>query len=293
MGCLLMTVIYKKELSTYFHTMTGYIFIAFIFLIMGLYTSSMNLMGGYGNFEYVLGSVGFIYIVIVPILTMRVLAEERRQKTDQILLTAPISITKIIIGKYLAMVTVLLLPILVVCIYPLILSMYGSVPMLIAYSSIFGFFFMGAALIAVGMFISSLLESQLIAAVLSFGVLLLTYMMNGITEIITDSAFGSLVAFTGIVFLLALFIYFMTQNFYITLISGIILEAILGIFYRLNPMVFEGSFAAALKSLAFYDYLRNFVYNGIFDLTAIIFYLSAIFLFLFFSIQSLEMRRWS
>jgi ABC-2 type transport system permease protein len=168
-----MTVIYKKELHTYFHTMSGYIFIALIFLFIGLYTSSVNLMSGFGNFEYVLGSVGFIYIVIVPILTMRVLAEERRHKTDQILLTAPISIAKIVVGKYLAMATVLLLPILVICAYPPILSIYGNVPMLAAYSSILGFFFMGAALIAVGMFISSLLESQLIAAVLSFGVLLL------------------------------------------------------------------------------------------------------------------------
>lgn len=288
-----MIVIYKKELHSYFHTMSGYLFIALILLFIGLYTSSINLMGGYGNFEYVLGSAGFIYILIVPILSMRVLAEERRHKTDQILLTSPVSIAEIVAGKYFAMITVLLLPILVICAYPLILSMYGAVPMPVVYGSVLGFFFMGAALIAVGMFISSLLESQLIAAVVSFGVLLLTYMMDGIAEIINDSAFGSLIAFTVIVFLLILFLYYMTHSFKVSLSAGVLAEAVLCLLYQTDRIAFEGSFSAVLKKLAFYDYLRNFVYNGIFDLTAIIFYLTVIFLFLFFTVQSLEMRRWN
>jgi ABC-2 type transport system permease protein len=118
-------------------------------------------------------------------------------------------------------------------------------------------------------------------------------MVDGITEIISDSPFGSLIAFTAIVFLLMMFIYFMTHTFSIALIIGICLEAVLCVLYRMDTAAFSGSFSAALKSIAFYNYLRNFVYNGIFDLTAIVFYLSVIFLFLFFSVQSLEMRRWN
>ena len=103
-----MAAIYKKELHLYFHTMIGFLFTALILFFFGIYTSSINFNGGYGNFEYVIGSVGFIYILIVPILTMRVFAEERRQKTDQILLTSPVSVVKIVMGKYLAMITVLM-----------------------------------------------------------------------------------------------------------------------------------------------------------------------------------------
>lgn len=288
-----MLVIYKKEMHFYFNNMPGYIFIAFIFLITGLYTSSYNLTEGYGNFEYVLGSVGFIYIVIVPIITMRVLAEERRQKTDQLLLTAPITISKIILGKYLAMVTVLLVPILVICLYPLVLSMYGTIPLLVVYSSIIGFFFMGSALIAIGMFISSLTESQLIASVLSFGILLLAYMMNGILSIIKGTSFGSLIAFTVMVVLLAFFVYFMTKDFYIALIVGASCEIVLNLLYKTKPILFEKGLTIVLEKLAIYDHLHNFIYSGIFDLGAIIYYLSFIALFIFFTILSLGKRRWS
>jgi len=287
-----MAAIYKKELHLYFHTLIGYLFIAMILFFIGMYTSSINLNGGFGNFEYVLGSVGFIYILIIPILTMRVFAEERRHKTDQILLTAPVSVTGIVMGKYLAMVTVLLMPTVIICAYPLILSMYGGIPFPVIYSSIFAFFLMGAALIAVGMFISSLLENQLIAAALSFGVMLFAYLLGGITRIVSGHALGSLIAFTVVVFFLIVYINHMTQNFWAALAIGGVIEAIICLFYRAAPWTFDGSVVAILKKLAFYEYLVNFAYNGLFDLTAVVFYLSVIFLFLFFSIQSLEMRRW-
>jgi ABC-2 type transport system permease protein len=272
--------------------MTGYIFIAAILLFIGAYTGSINLYGGFGNFEYVIGSVGFIYIIIVPILTMRVLAEEKRQKTDQLLLTAPVSVAGIVVGKYLAMIAVLLFPTLVISLYPLILSMYGSVPFLVIYCSIFGFFLMGSALIAIGMFISSLVENQLIAATLSFVVMLFAYMLSGITKIVSSSALGSLIVFTVFVFFLAIFINYMTQKFTVALAFGVIAEIILCLFYRVNPAAFDGSLIAILNKLAIYDYLFNFVYKGLFELTAIVFYLTVIFLFLFFCIQVIEMRRW-
>ena len=122
-----MTAIYKKELRSYFSSVLGWLFIAFMSLLTGIFFSVYNLVGGYANIEYALSEVTFIFLIIVPILTMRIMAEEQRQKTDQLLYTAPVRGTEIVLGKYLALLTILALPMLVVCAYPLILKIYGNI----------------------------------------------------------------------------------------------------------------------------------------------------------------------
>ncbi|MDO4551929.1 MAG: ABC transporter [Bacillota bacterium] len=288
-----MTAIYKKEVRSYFNNMTGYIFIAFILLIVGVYTTAYNFRGAMVNFEYVLGAVGFIFTIVVPILTMRAMSEERRQKTDQLLLTCPVTVTGVILGKYLAMVTILLIPSAFLCAYPLILSQFGTLSLAICYGSILAFFLMGCALIAVGLFISTLTENQIIAAVLSFAVLILAYMMSNITSLASSSALGSFLAFTALLLIFAAFLYVMTGNRYLSLTAAAALEVVLLAVYLLDSALFAGAFLKVMESLAFFTYLDRFVYNRIFDLTAIIYYLSLIFLFLFFSVQAVEKRRWS
>lgn len=182
-----MTAIYKRELKSYFHSVIGPLFIAATLFLLGLYFTVYNLFNGYANISYAVSSVVFLFLVSVPVLTMRILAEERRQKTDQMILTAPVGIGQIVFGKFLAMLTIFAVPTVVICIYPLILSRFGSVPFAESYVAILGFFLYGAACIAIGIFISSLTESTVIAAVLTFAVLFLTYVMNGICGLISQS----------------------------------------------------------------------------------------------------------
>lgn len=177
-----MFAIYKRELVSYFRSFIGFLFVAITMLFMGLYFSFINLMAGMPWFSQVIASVAVIFLISVPILTMRILAEEKRSKTDQLILTAPVSVTGIVLGKYLALLTIFLIPVAITCTFPLIMSQFGTVPMTEAYVAIFAYFLYGACMIAIGIFISSLTESQVIAAVVSFAVLFLGWMMSSITS---------------------------------------------------------------------------------------------------------------
>ncbi len=190
-----MLAIYKKELKGYLTSMTGYIFMAVLLAVASLYYVANCLIGGYPVFGVVLSSVYFVLLIVVPVLTMRSMAEEKRQKTDQLLLTAPVSIWKIVAGKYLAMLTVFLIPMLILCLYPLILLQFGSVSLPMAYTSIVGYTLFGAACLAIGLFLSALTESQVIAAVLTFGVLFFLNMSSGIADLIgADGILGTILS---------------------------------------------------------------------------------------------------
>ena len=167
-----MLAIYKKELRSYFTSLIGYVFIAFFLAVIGLYFYLYNISNGYANFEYVLSGSTFIFMVLVPIITMRVMAEENRQKTDQLLLTAPITTKAIILGKYLALMTIYGIVMLVTSLYPLVITKYGIVNLKTAYASILGFYLLGCAFMAVGLFVSTCTENQLVAAVVSFVIIL-------------------------------------------------------------------------------------------------------------------------
>ena len=95
-----MLVIYRKELRSYFTNMTGIIFAAFLLLVNGIYTVAYNLNGGYPQYEYTLSSIEFVFLILIPILTMRSLADERSRKTDQLLYSLPMKMSNIIVGKY-------------------------------------------------------------------------------------------------------------------------------------------------------------------------------------------------
>ncbi|MBQ8599534.1 MAG: ABC transporter permease subunit, partial [Oscillospiraceae bacterium] len=170
-----MNAVFRHEVSSHFTNLTAYVFGAFLLLFAGIYTMVLNLSNLVTNFEYVLGNMSFVFLVIVPILTMRVLAEERRQKTDQLLYSLPISMTEVVLGKYFALLVMLLIPLGIISLYPIVLSAFGSIYFPASYGSIVGFFLLGAALIAIGLFISSISESQAVAAGLCFVVMLLNY----------------------------------------------------------------------------------------------------------------------
>lgn len=287
-----MMAVYKKELKTYFTGMTGTIFIGFILLMTGIYTVVYNLQGRYPNFEITLAAVSFIYALAVPVLTMRSVAEEKHSKTDQLLYSLPMTMSSIVMAKYFAMVTVLAIPCGILCLYPILLCSFGTVNLVAAYAMLLAFFLLGTALIAIGMFLSSLTESQVIAAVLSLGLLLLINFMTGLAYMIPDTAAASLAGCLIIALIVGAVVHLMIKNSVITATVSVVLMALCGLLYLVKPALFEGLIPDFLVSLALFDRLTPFQ-NGMFDLTSIVFYGSVAALFVYLTVQSLEKKRWN
>lgn len=287
-----MTAVFRHELSSYFKSVSGYVFGAFLLLFAGIYATDINLNAGLTNFEYVLDYMCIIFLIIVPILTMRVVAEERRQRTDQLLYSLPLTMTEVVLGKYGALLVVFLAPMAVIGVYPLILSAFGNVYLPAAYSAWLGFFLLGAALLAIGMFISSLTESQAVAAGLCFVVMLVNYFITSLAGFISTTASASFAAFTVVILALAGIVWFMTRSGLASGVLALVLEAVLLFFYAGDTSAFEGLFPEVMENLSLFDQFYQFV-NGVFDLRAVVYLLSVSGLFLFLTVQSLEKRRWS
>lgn len=207
-----MIAVLKHELSNYFHSLTAYIFGAFLLAFVGIGAMIYNIQQAVANFEYVLSFVSLVFVVIIPVLTMRVIAEERKQKTDQLLYSLPITTTQVVIGKYLALLVIYLIPLCIVSVYPSIFAQYGEVYLLTSYGSILAFFVMGAALIAIGTFISSLTENQGLAAGIAIPVMLLNYYSVSLAEHVSATALGSAAALCVLGALLGLLMFILTKR---------------------------------------------------------------------------------
>ncbi len=291
-GCRQMTAVFKHELSNYFHSLTAYFFGAFLLVFVGIGAMVYNIQQAVANFEYVLSFVSLVFVVLVPVLTMRVIAEERKQKTDQLLYSLPVTTTQVVIGKYLALLVIYLIPLCIICVYPLIFAQYGEVYLLTSYGSIAAFFVMGAALIAVGTFISSLTENQGFAAGIAIPVILLNYYSVSLAEHVSATAPGSAAALCVLCCLLGVIIRFMTKNASLAYAVSFVLLLAVGVVYLVDSTLFEGLLPRIMTRLSLFEQFYRFV-NGVFDLTAIVYYLTVIVFFLFLSVQSLEKRRYN
>ena len=287
-----MKAIFRHELSSHMQSVTGYVFGAFMLLFAGIYCMVLNLKVGYANFEYVLGSMSFVYIIGIPILTMRIIADERKQKTDQLLYSLPLTMTRVVLGKYLVLLIMLLIPTAIIALYPLILSAFGHVYFPAAYGTLIGFFFLGAALAAIGMFVSSLMENQASAAGLCFAVILLDYFISSLAGYVSATALASFIAYAIVLAALAVVVRLLTKNTFAALLSGLIPGIALVLVYGLSSASFAGSFPAVMKQLSLFDRFYVFT-NGVFDIRALVFFASVVMVFLFLSVQSMEKRRWN
>lgn len=287
-----MIAVLKHELRNYFHSFTAYVFDAFLLAIVGIGAMLYNLQAAVSNFEYVLSFGTIIFVVIVPILTMRVIAEERKQKTDQLLYSLPISTVKVILGKYLALLVIYLIPLAIISIYPLIFAQFGDVYLPTSYGSLVAIFIMGAALVALGVFISSLTDNQGLAAGIGIAVILFNYYSVSLSEYVSSTAFGSAIALSVLTLLLGVIIRYLTRNEQLASGISLILLAVITATYFLNPTAFEGLLPNIMRQLSLFDRFNTFV-SGVFDLTAIFYYVSVIVFFLFLSVQSLEKRRYN
>ena len=287
-----MIAVYKRELRSYLTSMIGYLFIFFILLLTGIYFSAYQLGAAYPRFEYTLSALTFVFLISVPILTMRVLAEERKQKTDQLLLTAPVSVEKIVFGKYLALVAVFAIPVVIMCVYPLIMSKFGTISYASAYTGILGFFLLGCANLAIGVFMSALTESQVIAAVLTFVFLFAFYMMNGISSFFSQTSMSTAVAFGLLIVAVAIIIYTMIKNILISAVIGAAGEIALVIVYVVKSSIFQGGIQKVLNVFNLSGHYDNFT-NSVFDVTGIVYFISVVAICLFLTMQSIQKRRWN
>ena len=288
-----MLAIYKRELRSYFQSMVGCVFVAFLVLFTGIYFTAYNLTAGYPYFSYTLSGSLIVFIVGIPLITMRSFAEERKNKTDQLLLTAPVSLTMVVLGKYLAMATVVAIPNLVFCLFPLIIKMNGTAYLKVDYISIMVFFLLGCVYLAIGMFLSTLTESQIIAFITTFGALLLLYLWDGIMEFLPSSASGCMVGVLLILSLIVFYIWQITSNW----ILSAVLEAVCVIacvaVYFVKSSLYENLLSMLLGKLAFADVFTGITRNHIVDMSGIVLYLSVITVFIFLTVQTIQKRRWS
>ncbi|MCD8021508.1 MAG: ABC transporter permease [Lachnospiraceae bacterium] len=287
-----MTAIYKKEVKGFLTSMIGYVFMAFLLVVTGIYFTYYNLSVGWPKFAYVLSCIVFVFMIAVPVLTMRVLAEEQKQKTDQMLLTAPISVTDIVVGKFLALVTIFLIPMLIMALYPLVLSQFGTIYFKETYTAMFGFFLMGSSFLAIGLFISSVTESQVIAAVLTFLVLFVSYVIDGVSSLIPETSMGSFVIIVVLIVAAAMLVHNLTSDTAVTAAVLVVGEVAAVVIYVTNSTLYEGLIQDVLSVFDLVDHFSNF-YSGIFDITSIVYYLSVIGLFLYLTVETIQKRRWS
>lgn len=182
-----MTAVFKREFMSYFLSPIGYIFIFFFIFLNAFFFVTGPLAYQMADVNSLFGNINIMLIFLAPILTMRLISEEKSRKTDQLLYTSPVSITGIVIGKYLAAFSVFMISLVISFIFPAILFIFGKPPLGETIGAYVGFILLWAAFIAIGIFISSLTESQMIAAVSTFAVLILLYIIDGVASMVPQS----------------------------------------------------------------------------------------------------------
>ena len=290
-----MTAIFKRELRSYFHGMLGYVLTAFLLASSGIYFLALNLGYGLTDFGYyTLYRTIFMLLLYIPVLTMRSLAEERRSRTDQLLLTSPVPVWGIVLGKFFAMCAVFALPCLMDVVMILILwALGGTVPALAAnFAALLCYFMLGCAAIAMGEFLSGLTENPIIAAVAGFSVLLLAYMMPSLRSLFNAGSAVALAVFTAIAGAASLMAGLRTRSFILGCLTfAALCLGLTGLFLLQSAWLTE-AFSAVLSVLCFFTPFEDFVNNS-FSLPTLVYYLTVTGMFLFFTAQSIEKRRWN
>lgn len=287
-----MTAIFKREFKSCFTGMIGWVIAAVSLFFLGLYFTNRNLLYASSDFASVLYTMTMILLFLLPAISMRSFAEERKNKTDQLLLTSPVSIPAIVAGKFLAELAVFALPLAAAVVMPLLLQVFGTVSLVAAYSALLGYLLLGGACLAVVTWISALTENQILAYLATFGALLVAYLMNGIQTMFTT---GNLLAF--IVFMIVLLVASVLVGVICKrLAAGAVVfcagAVVLFVLFQLRPAWLLTAFNAVLSALALFEPFKDIV-GGMFSIPAIVYYLSVMGLFLFLTGQALARRRWN
>ena len=290
-----MTAIFKREFRSFFHGMLGYVLTAFLVASSGLYFLARCLIYGLTDFSYyTLYQTIFMLLLYIPVLAMRALAEERHSRTDQLLLTSPVSVWGIVLGKFFAMAAVFALPCAVDAVMIFILwALGGTVSALLAnLAGLLCYFLLGCAAIALCEFLSGLTENQIIAAVSGVAALLLAYMMPSLRTMFTTGSAVALALFTAIAAVLSVVAGLRSKSFTLGCLSFAGCCVALTALFLLKSSWLTEAFSAVLSALCLFTPFEEFV-NSSFSIPTLVYYLTVAAVFLFFTAQGLEKRRWN
>ncbi len=286
-----MTSILKKELYQYFTTMTGYVFLATLVFVTALTFVSYNIFTQSADFQVTLFSTISIFLLLVPLLTMRLFADEAKQKTDQLLFTAPIKISQIVLGKFFAGVILFLIGLCITLTFPLLISSYGNVINAELFSGVFGYILLVGCFISVGIFISALTDNQLSAAVLTFAALFLFFILDTVIGSLPTDRRSTLTFLFFVMAIISFIFYDSTKSKRAAGLTFLILFGSVLIAFFINPVMFENGIFKILSWFSLIYRFEGFVV-GIIDISDVLYYISFIVIFIYLTIATLEKKRW-
>ena len=285
-----MIAIIMKELRNYFSQMTGYIFLALNTLLTALFFVAMGVINP--NFHMVLNSVTFLFFVMIPTLTMRLFADEVKNRTDQLLFTSPLATWQIVAGKYIAAAALFVGAMAVTMLFPLILSRFGPLPVSQIVGAYIGYILLGLGFIAMGLFISVMTENQIIAAVGTAGAIFLSFLLDSIARGMPADATNSLI-FVGVAVLcIAGILFHSTKNIIASIILALIGFAGAGGLFINDRMMFDGLIQRVFRWLSVFSRYDTLT-RGILNLSDIVFFITFALVFIYLTVNIIEKRRWS
>jgi len=286
--------IYLKELRSYFHTPIGYVFVAMMLLVMGFYYTMYSMYYQAADYYYVLDSCTIIIMFCFPVLTMRIFAEERRQKTDQLLMTSPVGTGSVVVGKFLAAETVFLIGILISLLQPLttIVFFNGSMTAGMTVGGYVAFFLLGSLFIAIGMFISALTENQLVAAILTIAVFMVLSLSNGLYVVFPTSRYFSLAFIFVLLLLGAGLVYYFVRDLGMAGLALLGASIVLMVVLFLWPQAFDSLVPTLFQNLSVFDRYGD-IFSGLLEVKHLVFFASVTAFFLFMTNLVVEKARWA
>jgi len=285
------TAVIMKELRTYFTQMTGYIFLALMTLLTALFFVVMNVFTLNPSFQVVLNQTTILFFILIPTLTMRLFADEIKNRTDQLLYTSPLAVWQIVLGKYLAASALFILSMVITMIFPLMISQYGELPISQIAGSYVGYTLVGMGLIAIGLFISVLTENQIIAAVGTAGAIFFLNILDGFAGGMPADATSSLVFVGFIIVAVAGILYHSTKNIVAPVILALAGFAAAGGLFFTNRMMFDALIPRTLRWLSVFSRFDT-LSRGVLNLADIVYYVTFALVFVYLTINVIEKRRW-
>jgi len=287
-----MAAIIKKEMRAYFTSVAGYGFLTVLLFLTGLFFSIANVMAMNPYYGSTLNQSTLLFLILIPVLTMRLFAEETRQKTDQLLYTSPLTISQIVVGKFIAAMLLFLIGMGITTIFPLILSMYGLIPTAETIGAFTGYILLGACYIAVGIFVSSLTENQIIAAVATFAVLFLFIVMDALAASMPVSRSSSAIFLALVAGGISFMLYRSTKSKLVAIILFVLFAAGGVTAFLLNNLLFDGIITKVMNWFSLLKRFNNFM-SGVLSISDIVYYVTFAFAFVFLTVNTIEKRRWA
>jgi ABC-2 type transport system permease protein len=288
-----MFAVFKRELRAYFSSPIGYVIIGGFLFLSGIFFAAANLLGASSEYNSLLSTMAFILLLVVPLLTMRLLTEETRQHTDQMLITSPLSVTAIVVGKYLAAVGVYLIILLVTVLFPVMMSFFSLLGLewWKILGGYIGLFLLGSAFIAVGLFFSSLTESQIVAAFATFAALLVMWIIDALTSMVPTGWLYGLGFVVIAAAALALIVWLSTRSIAATAAAALVLGAAIALVAVFKQSAYDGLIARVMSWFSLLKRYEDFNL-GILSLSPVVYYLSFSAAFVFLTVRMIDRKRW-